>query len=57
MWQDALVTLIALAAAGVLARRYFRARRRRTPSCPSCTVNTAPKRDETPAAKPVTFYR
>ena len=36
MWQDALVTIVALAAIGGLGWRSFKARTKPAGSCPSC---------------------
>ena len=41
MWQDALVTLIALFAVAVLGRRWLRARGATSGSCPSCASGAA----------------
>ena len=61
MWQDALVTMIAISAIAVLGRRWLKARSRPAGACPSCSSVTpcAPTTDatKTPDAKPITFYR
>lgn len=44
MWQDALVTILALAATGVLARRLFVSRKKPEPSCASCPSARQAKR-------------
>ena len=36
MWQDAFVTMIAIGAIGILARRYLFARAKPSGACPSC---------------------
>lgn len=36
MWQDAFVTMIAIGAIGILARRYLFARAKPSGTCPSC---------------------
>jgi hypothetical protein len=57
MWQDVLVTMVAMGALGVLGRRWFGARRSEA-ACPSCASGTACARPKAaPAAdvKPVVF--
>ena len=36
MWQDALVTMIAIGALALIGRRWFGARRRRASAAPGC---------------------
>jgi hypothetical protein len=36
MWQDAFVTMIAIGAIGILARRWFLTRSKPSGACPSC---------------------
>lgn len=62
MWQDALVTVVALAATGVLGRRFFGSRKKPAASCANCASGNPcePVKTETAAstgAKPITFYR
>jgi hypothetical protein len=62
MWQDALVTVVALAATGVLGRRFFSSRKKPAGSCANCVSGNpcAPAKDEptvSATVKPVTFYR
>ena len=40
MWQDLIVSVVAIGAAVVLGRRWFRPRAACTPSCPSCASGT-----------------
>ena len=60
MWQDALVTMIAISAVAVLGRRWLKARSRPAGTCASCSSGTpcAPTElTKTPDVKPVTFFR
>lgn len=59
MWQDAFVTVIAIAAAGVLGRRWFQSRARPAGACPSCASGNAcapAKAEPETGVKPVTFF-
>ena len=58
-FQNVIVTVAALAAAGVFARRFFGWGRPRKAACPSCESGTPcePAPTKEPEVRPVTFVR
>lgn len=62
MLQNVIVTIVALGAAAVFARRFFGASRKSTPSCPSCESGapcapTSAVRPAEPEVKPLKLLR
>jgi hypothetical protein len=50
MWQDAFVTMIAIGAIGILARRYLFARAKPSGACPSCASGDSCAKTPAPSA-------